>query len=59
MRIASEKGFETIVGEYIPTPKNDMVKDHYKNLGFTEKEQQWEMDVKSFTTLPTKIDYKS
>ncbi len=29
---AKEKGFKYIKGEYIPTAKNNMVKNHYKNL---------------------------
>ncbi len=32
---ARENGFERIVGEYIPTAKNGMVRDHYLRLGFT------------------------
>lgn len=32
---AKAHGFERIVGEYIPTPKNGMVKEHYTNLGFS------------------------
>lgn len=32
---AKELGFERIVGEYIPTLKNGMVKEHYTNLGFS------------------------
>jgi FkbH-like protein len=32
---AKEHGFERIVGEYIPTQKNGMVKEHYTNLGFS------------------------
>jgi FkbH-like protein len=31
---AKENGFISIKGEYIPTAKNEMVKDHYTNLGF-------------------------
>ena len=33
--IARSLGAETLVGEYIATEKNGMVRDHYKNLGFT------------------------
>lgn len=33
-RIAKDNGFKKIIGEYIPTPKNALVKDHYYNLGF-------------------------
>ena len=32
---AKAHGFERIVGEYIPTLKNGMVKEHYTNLGFS------------------------
>lgn len=32
---AKAHGFERIVGEYIPTQKNGMVKEHYTNLGFS------------------------
>lgn len=32
---AKAHGFERIVGEYIPTLKNEMVKEHYTNLGFS------------------------
>jgi len=31
---AREKGYTTLKGEYLPTAKNDMVKDHYSGLGF-------------------------
>jgi len=31
---AKERGYKRIIGEYLPTPKNNMVKDHYLNLGF-------------------------
>jgi FkbH-like protein len=32
---AREKGYKRIVGEYLPTLKNGMVKDHYDRLDFT------------------------
>ena len=32
---AKAHGFERIVGEYIPTLKNGIVKEHYTNLGFS------------------------
>ena len=34
--IAEKEGFERIVGEYIQTPKNNMVKDLYLKLGFED-----------------------
>jgi FkbH-like protein len=40
-----DNGYKTIKGEYIPTPKNDMVKDHYKNLGFEQLDHYWVLDT--------------
>ena len=31
---AKAQGYKRIVGEYLPTPKNKMVEEHYPNLGF-------------------------
>jgi predicted enzyme involved in methoxymalonyl-ACP biosynthesis len=31
---AQRLGARRIIGEYIPTKKNSMVKDHYERLGF-------------------------
>lgn len=46
VEFAKEQGFERIVGEYIPTQKNGMVKEHYPNLGFkTIGENLYELDV--------------
>jgi predicted enzyme involved in methoxymalonyl-ACP biosynthesis len=32
--IAKERSLGTIRGEYVPTAKNGLVRDHYLNLGF-------------------------
>ena len=32
---AKAAGYKKIIGEYLPTPKNKMVEDHYTRLGFT------------------------
>jgi FkbH-like protein len=43
------KGVNKIIGEYIPTPKNALVENHYKDLGFSNKEGNlWEIDVPSY-----------
>ena len=34
VQAARVAGYKYIIGEYLPTPKNAMVKDHYSNLGF-------------------------
>jgi FkbH-like protein len=34
VQAARAAGYKYIIGEYLPTPKNSMVKDHFTNLGF-------------------------
>ena len=53
VEFAREKGIIYLKGEYIATVKNEMVKDHYKNLGFTQSGDCWILDVKSY--LPKKL----
>jgi FkbH-like protein len=43
-----EKGFSRLVGQYIPTLKNNMVKDHYEKLGFTKKDEFWSLAVRDY-----------
>ena len=49
---AKENGFKKIIGEYLPTLKNGMVKEHYPNLGFAKLEgtdtDQFILDVDSY-----------
>jgi FkbH-like protein len=33
---ASRGGVKRVIGEYIPTPKNDLVREHYRALGFNQ-----------------------
>ncbi|MDR2841556.1 MAG: HAD-IIIC family phosphatase [Paludibacter sp.] len=56
--LAKENGFSQIVGEFIPTAKNEMVKDHYKNLGFTLDGDLWKLDVKNYKTKTNHITKK-
>jgi FkbH-like protein len=58
---AGDLGFTEIVGEYIPTPKNGMVKDLYGRLGFTQFEEIgdgrhcWRLAVGDFRPFRTFI----
>jgi FkbH-like protein len=45
---AKSKGFTYLKGEFLPTAKNDIVKDHYMNLGFTSSDEQWILNVKEY-----------
>jgi FkbH-like protein len=60
--IASEArrlGASRLIGEYRPTPKNNIVRDHYRNLGFQLLETRddggtvWALPLDEFKPLPT------
>lgn len=38
VKLAKDNGFKRLIGEYIPTSKNVLVKEHYPQLGFTKLE---------------------
>jgi len=38
--LAQQLGGRALIGEYRPTKKNAMVKEHYQRLGFTVMEEQ-------------------
>jgi len=52
---AKEKNFKFIKGEYRPTAKNEMVKDHYKSLGFEKSGQDWILNTADHTRRTTYI----
>ncbi|SDL85816.1 HAD-IIIC family phosphatase [Chryseobacterium taihuense] len=56
---AKKFGFKYIVGEYIPTVKNQMVKDHYQRLGFSESNDQWILSVDDYQTKEVYIVKKT
>lgn len=45
---AKKNGFKYVVGEYLPTAKNQMVKDHYQRLGFVENDGEWVLNIDSY-----------
>lgn len=42
---AIASGAKKLIGRYIPTPRNVIVRDHYKKLGFREVEKKSEMEI--------------
>jgi len=58
---AQKLGAKRLIGEYLPTKKNGMVKDHYARLGFEVVEKHEDgssravLDLTSFTPAPTFI----
>lgn len=59
---AKENGYKKIIGEYIPTPKNGMVSEHYTILGFNKlkgvEPAQWELDVNAYQNRECYIERK-
>lgn len=55
---AKTNGFERIIGEYIPTPKNEIVKDHYQNLGFEQENDFWFLPLKAYKERTNYITLK-
>ena len=57
--LAKEKGFKKITGEYIPTKKNGLVKDHFAGLGFLSLNGTgWELNVENYTPQKNYIKSK-
>lgn len=55
---ARRHGMRALVGEYLPTPKNNMVKDLYSQMGFTKSNGTWELDLQQFNEHKTFIGIK-
>jgi FkbH-like protein len=45
---ARNNNFTKVVGEYLPTKKNEIVKDHFKDLGFELSGNLWLLDVRKY-----------
>lgn len=56
VRIAGMRGCRRVVGRYIPTAKNGMVKDFYPSMGFVPGDDDtYRLDVASRAITPTHI----
>ena len=59
---AKVAGYKKIIGEYLPTPKNKMVENHYTELGFTPVEgsstAQYELNVNEYQNRECYINTK-
>lgn len=55
---ARNKGYRTIVGEYIPTAKNALVKTHYADLGFTQDGAYWRLEIATYQPRECFINIK-
>ena len=56
MEKARALGIKRVIGEYLPTAKNGMVKDHYSKLGFSaETENRWVAETARYVHRPVNI----
>ena len=56
MAKARKAGIKRVVGEYLATPKNGMVKDHYSKLGFAaDGGNRWSLETGSYTDQSVNI----
>lgn len=62
MNWTKANGFEKINGQFISTPKNAIVKNHYQDLGFTsvnEIEGLWSLSITDYQAKPFYISAKN
>ncbi len=52
---ARDRGLDRLVGEYIPTPKNGMVKGLFAQMGFHQENGTWGLDAAHFQEFKTFI----
>jgi len=52
----NKTGCLKLIGEYIPTAKNNLVLDHYKNLGFMEEAGKWTLSLNDYNNRETYIN---
>jgi len=58
---ARARGIRSLVGKYLPTEKNALVRDHYQKLGFTSLEQAedgsstWTLSVEDYQSVALPI----
>lgn len=58
---AAKSGVRSLIGQYIETERNGMVKDHYARLGFlpmheSEESNRWRLDVATYKTQPVPVE---
>ncbi len=60
---ARKRGYQTIIGEFRPTEKNALVRDHYAAMGFSADQSDdtgnsfWRLSVEDYVPLETSHQY--
>jgi FkbH-like protein len=55
IKFTKNTGHSNLIGEWIGTDKNNLVKDHYSNLGFEDAKKGWILDINNFKKIKTYI----
>lgn len=55
---AKAKGFSYLKGQYLQTPKNEIVKYLYQDLGFEKQNNHWILDTHTYTPKKTHVNIK-
>ena len=58
VEVAKKNGFKYLMGEYLPTAKNQMVEKHYERLGFTAQEDKWILNTDEYQAKEVFISTK-
>jgi len=58
VELAASEGYNKIIGEYLPTPKNVLIKGIFKEFGFAKEEDKWILDIKNYKVRKTFIQGK-
>lgn len=56
---AKKHGFKNVIGEYIESSKNQMVQNHYENLGFKAENDRWIFKVADYQKQEVNIKTKN
>jgi FkbH-like protein len=56
---AKKNGFKKLIGEYIESPKNQMVQNHYENLGFKPENGKWILEIADYQPKEVNIKTKN
>lgn len=48
VKLAASEGYNKIIGEYLPTLKNMLAKDIFREFGFVKEGDKWILDIKDY-----------
>lgn len=48
---------EVLIGEILPTRKNVIIKNHYKNFGFQQKNEKWFLQLETYQAVKHSIKF--